>query len=90
MVRNESVSVDSFCILGTDIDMGVYSKSQFSGKKSSGSIRRKEKKAGNFPAGGFTMKASRKRVPRQKSGSSREKKKARRYVWNKLIERGDI
>lgn len=43
--------------------MGVYSKSQFSGEKSSGSIRRKEKEAGNFPAGGFTMKASRKRVP---------------------------
>ena len=58
--------------------MGVYSKSHFSGEKSSGSIRRKEKEAGSFPAGGFTMKASRKRVPWQKSGSSRGKRKARK------------
>ena len=83
------MSVDSFCILGTDVDMGVYSKSQIRGEKTSGSIRRKEKEAGNFPAGGFTMKASRKSVPWQKSGSNRKEKKARRYLWNKLTGRGD-
>lgn len=83
------MSVDSFCILGTDVDMGIYSKSQFSREKTSGSIRRQEKEAGNFPAGGFTMKASRERVPWQKSGSSREEKKARRYLRNKLTGRGD-